>query len=85
MKKALLSFILVFFSLQGFSQLLSWTPDLIQEISTTVVSTVDAIIEAKHIIIAGNKVVEINKAGKFAKGSYPLTIIESQKYKVSKE
>ncbi len=64
MKKVLLSsFILVFFSLQSFSQLLSWTPDLIREISTTVVSTVDEIIEVKHIIIAGNKVVEIKFSG----------------------
>lgn len=43
MKKALLgSFILIFFSLQSFSQLLSWTPDFIQESSTPVVITVDA-------------------------------------------
>jgi 1,4-alpha-glucan branching enzyme len=43
MKKTLLgSFILIFFSLQSFSQLLSWTPDFIQESSTTVVITVDA-------------------------------------------
>jgi 1,4-alpha-glucan branching enzyme len=43
MKKALLgSFILIFFSLQSFSQLLSWTPDFIQEGSTPVVITVDA-------------------------------------------
>jgi glycosidase len=43
MKKALpFSFILIFFSLQSFSQLLSWTPDFIQESSTPVVITVDA-------------------------------------------
>ena len=43
MKKALPgSFILLFFSFQSFSQLLSWTPDFIQESSTPVVITVDA-------------------------------------------
>ena len=43
MKKTLLgSFILLFFSFQSFSQLLSWSPDFIQESSTPVVITMDA-------------------------------------------
>src|SRR5664279_842440 len=43
MKKALLcSFIPLFFCLQSFSQLLSWTPGFIQEGSTPVVITMDA-------------------------------------------
>src|SRR5688572_33032912 len=43
MKKVLLSsFILLFFSFQSFSQLLSSTPDFPQESSTPVVITVDA-------------------------------------------
>ena len=43
MKKALLSsFISILFSLQSFSQLLSWAPDFIQESSDPVVITVDA-------------------------------------------
>ncbi|MEP6927014.1 MAG: hypothetical protein ABI834_05225, partial [Ginsengibacter sp.] len=43
MKKAIVSsFILVFFCLQSFSQLLTWTPNFIQETSTPVVITVDA-------------------------------------------
>src|SRR5664279_2628755 len=43
MKKALLcSFILIYFSVQSFSQLLSWTPNFIQEGSTPVVITMDA-------------------------------------------
>jgi Secretion system C-terminal sorting domain/Carbohydrate-binding module 48 (Isoamylase N-terminal domain) len=43
MKKALPgSLILIFFSLQSFSQLLSWTPNFIQENSDPVVITVDA-------------------------------------------
>jgi 1,4-alpha-glucan branching enzyme len=43
MKKALHgSLILLFFSLHGFSQLLSWTPNFIQESSTPVVITMDA-------------------------------------------
>ncbi|MGH2565885.1 MAG: hypothetical protein ACRDE5_15315, partial [Ginsengibacter sp.] len=43
MKKALLfSFTLPFFYLQSFSQLLSWTPDFIQEGSSSVAITMDA-------------------------------------------
>ena len=43
MKKALLfSFALLFFHFQSFSQLLSWTPDFIQEGSSSVVITMDA-------------------------------------------
>ena len=42
MKKALLVSFAFLFSLQSFSQLLSWTPNFIQESSTPVVITVDA-------------------------------------------
>ena len=42
MKKYLLSLTILFFSFQSFSQLLSWTPDFIQENSTPVTITVDA-------------------------------------------
>ncbi len=43
MKKALhTSFLLLFFSLKSFSQLLSWSPDFILENSTPVVITMDA-------------------------------------------
>jgi 1,4-alpha-glucan branching enzyme len=42
MKKALLVSFAFLFSLQTFSQLLSWTPDFIQESSSTVVIIVDA-------------------------------------------
>lgn len=43
MKKALFFFFIpIFFSFQSFSQLLSWTPDFIQESSTPVVITMDA-------------------------------------------
>ncbi|HEY5405832.1 MAG TPA: alpha-amylase family glycosyl hydrolase [Ginsengibacter sp.] len=43
MKKAILfTFVLIFFCFQSFSQLLSWSPDFIQEGSTPVVITMDA-------------------------------------------
>jgi 1,4-alpha-glucan branching enzyme len=42
MKKLLLSFSIIFFSFQSFSQLLSWTPDFPTESSTPVTITVDA-------------------------------------------
>jgi 1,4-alpha-glucan branching enzyme len=42
MKKYLLSFVIVFFSFQGFSQLLSWSPQFPMENSTPVTVTVDA-------------------------------------------
>jgi 1,4-alpha-glucan branching enzyme len=42
MKKWLLSFSIIFFSFQGFSQLLLWTPDFPTENSTPVTITVDA-------------------------------------------
>ena len=42
MKKYLLSFVIVFFSFQSFSQLLSWSPQFPMENSTPVTITVDA-------------------------------------------
>lgn len=42
MKKYLLSIIILFFSSQSFTQLLSWSPDFITESSTPVTITVDA-------------------------------------------
>jgi len=42
MKKYLLSFIILFFSFQSFSQLLSWTPDFPMESSSPVTITVNA-------------------------------------------
>ncbi len=42
MNKAILTSFLFLFSLQSFSQLLSWSPDFIQESSTPVVITMDA-------------------------------------------
>ncbi len=42
MKKALLGLSLIFLCLHSFSQLLSWTPDFIQESSASVVITMDA-------------------------------------------
>ena len=49
MKKVLpVSFTLIFFSLQSFSQLLSWIPDFIRESITSVVVMVDALGEENH-------------------------------------
>ncbi|HSN07615.1 MAG TPA: hypothetical protein VLS85_01195, partial [Hanamia sp.] len=42
MKKLLLFSFVLLFSFQVFAQLLSWTPDFIQEGSTSVVITMDA-------------------------------------------
>ena len=42
MKKSLLSFFIILFSVQSFSQLLSWTPDFAQESTTSFTITVDA-------------------------------------------